>query len=296
VLYPAFDEQVSYGPTNLEDLDDLSRGDLQKLARDFGIRANQTRVKIIGELRVMVEEDEMEEEEVEKGPYFVRLQPSPKACSVREMMAHLHLRNWTDGTVPVTFPPSSGINVNMMPFIFGDKNSLPPELQGYFDLTMLCSVSNRWVSLCPGGDSPEQSYMRVTSGDSVSASTPFLVSCNTGTICYLTVQESEVKQNACQRRPGAHTEGGASIYPDMHQEAGGTLKVCEHTFTYGYGAEYDSEWGGGKQVDGCLLGGIYLASTVAGSTRVWNARVDDTGLIGPLGDVGDTRLLILVYL
>ncbi len=291
MLYPACDEQVSYGPTNLEDLDDLSRGDVQKLAIDFGIRANQTRVKIIGELRAMVEEDEMEEEEVEKGPYFVRLQPSPKACSVREMM--VDFRNWTDSTVPVVFPPSSGINVNMMPFIFGDKNSLPPELQGYFDLTMLCRVRDRWVSLCPGGDPPEQSYMRVTSGaklheNETLASTPCLLSCNTGTICYLTVQESDVKPDACQRRPGAHTEGGACIYPYMHQEAGGTLHSREHTFTYGYGAEYDSEWGGGKQVNGCLLGGIYVASTVAGSTRVWNARVDDTGLIGPLGDVGDT--------
>jgi len=45
-------------------------------------------------------------------------------------------------------------------------------------------------------------------------------------------------------------------------------------------------WGGGEHVNGYLVGGIYLASTVAGSTRLWNARVDDPGLIGPLGDVG----------
>jgi hypothetical protein len=268
ILYPSFDETVSYAKDDFEAVGRLSRPELQELAKEYNVKATQTNVKILADLRALVEEDTMEEEE-EKGPHFLRLGK-------------------------VAFPPPSGLNVNMMPFIFGDKNSLPPELQGYFDLTMLCSVSNRWVSLCPGGDSPEQSYMRVTSGDSVSASTPFLVSCNTGTICYLTVQESEVKQNACQRRPGAHTEGGASIYPDMHQEAGGTLKVCEHTFTYGYGAEYDSEWGGGKQVDGCLFGGIYLASTVASTTRVWNARVDDTKLIGPLGDVVSPKLLIIL--
>jgi len=29
----------------------------------------------------------------------------------------------------VVFPPPKGRNVNMMPFVFGDKNSLPENLQ-----------------------------------------------------------------------------------------------------------------------------------------------------------------------
>jgi hypothetical protein len=155
---------------------------------------------------------------------------------------------------------------------------------------MVCYIKNRkLVPLCPVGD-PEilnpASWMKVTSDNP------------TGTVCYLSVQESDVEPDACQRRVGAHTEGGASIYPYMDVEAGRVddtkLHKSTRTFTFGYGAEYDSEWGGGKQVDGCLFGGIYLASTVADSTRVWNARVDDTKLIGPLGDVVNPKLLIIL--
>jgi hypothetical protein len=48
-------------------------------------------------------------------------------------------RGFDDGFVSfarvghVTFPPPTGRNVNMMPFIFGDIDSLPTDLQCYFD-------------------------------------------------------------------------------------------------------------------------------------------------------------------
>jgi hypothetical protein len=269
ILYPSFDETVSYAKDDFEAVGRLSRPELQELAKEYNVKATQTNVKILADLRALVEEDTMEEEE-EKGPHFLRLGK-------------------------VAFPPPSGLNVNMMPFIFGDRTSLPPELQAYYGLTQLCYIKNpQLVPLCPDGD-PEilnpTRWMKVTSDNP------------TGTVCYLSVQECEVEAEGCQRREGAHTEGGASIScdPQMDVEAGGALpdkstyvEKKSRTKTYGYGAEYDSEWGGGKQVDGCLFGGIYLASTVASTTRVWNARVDDTKLIGPLGDVVSPKLLIIL--
>ena len=83
----------------------------------------------------------------EKGPHFMRLK-----------------RN-------IAFPPSRNLNVNMMPFIFGDRQSL-------------------------SSDDP------------------------TRTVCYLTMKESDVELDACQRRPGAHTESAGY----MKEETGGGLQ------------------------------------------------------------------------
>jgi hypothetical protein len=106
----------------------------------------------------------------------------------------------------IAFPPSRNLNVNMMPFIFGDKSSLPPELQRYFRLTMLCNVQDRQVRLHEKGS--------VEYEITVSSDDP------TGTVCYLTVQESDVEPDACQRRPGAHTESAGY----MKEETGGMLQ------------------------------------------------------------------------
>ncbi len=133
----------------------------------------------------------------EKGPHFMRLK-----------------RN-------IVFPPSRNLNVNMMPFIFGDRQSLPPELQGYFHLTMLCNVQDRLVRLHEKGSVEYQdTWDRIRRADAkyaitVSSDDP------TGTVCYLTVQESDVEPDACQRRPGAHTESAGY----MKEETGGGLQA-----------------------------------------------------------------------
>ena len=38
----------------------------------------------------------------------------------------------------VQFPTSTGININMMPFVLGDKSSLPTKFQVYYDLIEKC--------------------------------------------------------------------------------------------------------------------------------------------------------------
>jgi hypothetical protein len=119
----------------------------------------------------------------EKGPHFMRLK-----------------RN-------IAFPPSTNLNVNMMPFIFGDKSSLPNYLHSYFPLTMLCNVKDRKVRLHEKGYVEYE--MTVSSEDA------------TGTVCYLTVQESDVEPHCFQRRPGAHTESAGY----MKEETGGMLQT-----------------------------------------------------------------------
>jgi hypothetical protein len=73
----------------------------------------------------------------------------------------------------VSFPEAQGINVNMMPIIVGDKNSLPPNLQPYSKMIDGCGL-------------------------------------DTASKAYLTVAESIVPSNKFQRRPGIHTDGTIS--------------------------------------------------------------------------------------
>ena len=72
----------------------------------------------------------------------------------------------------VVFPQPNDRNVNMLPFIFGNKRPLPKNLQCYFDL----------VEACPYHKSER------------------------GTVGYLTVHESYVGAGKTQRRPGLHIE------------------------------------------------------------------------------------------
>lgn len=62
----------------------------------------------------------------------------------------------------------------MMPFIFGDVESLPLDLRGYLPLIQAANYGN-------------------------------------GTTAYLTIHESDVQAGKCQRRPGIHTDGTSRI-------------------------------------------------------------------------------------
>ena len=64
-----------------------------------------------------------------------------------------------------------GIQINMMPFKFGDKHTLPKEYHGYWHILEL--IADRSL---------------------------------TGTVCYLTIDEREVQAGESHRRAGLHTE------------------------------------------------------------------------------------------
>jgi len=71
----------------------------------------------------------------------------------------------------VTFPKPTGIDINMMPFIMGDKSSLPKAYHQYLPMISECVTSQE-----------------------------------EGKIGHLTIQESKVPAGESQRRPGLHLE------------------------------------------------------------------------------------------
>ena len=75
------------------------------------------------------------------------------------------------------FPKSTNININMMPFILGDKNSLPTNLHPYWDMISDCQIEEQHLEK----------------------------------VCYLTINESLVKKGQSQRRQGVHIELPGSI-------------------------------------------------------------------------------------
>ena len=99
----------------------------------------------------------------------------------------------------IKFPslqPLQPLNCNMMPFVLGDKESLPRDLWGYWPLVQTCA-----------GTLPRHEQSKV---------------------CYLTVHESIVTR-ASQRRPGLHTEGF------MCEDAGGSCKQAPYWHRWGFG-------------------------------------------------------------
>lgn len=89
-----------------------------------------------------------------------------------------------------------------------------------------------------------------------------------GKTYYLTVQESMVEEGHFHRRPGIHTDKHATHFWGNGQEGGGVDRLrCIH---------FMHHWGG--------FGGIYMASTVANSCAVWDAYIEDPGLMGDCED------------
>ncbi|KAH8071422.1 hypothetical protein JL721_4400 [Aureococcus anophagefferens] len=99
-------------------------------------------------------------------------------------------------------------------------------------------------------------------------------------IGYLTVHESNVEDGASQRRPGLHVES-----PGLARGAAAAALAP--------GAHH--HWGRGIVMkDGSLSGGIFMASSVDDTCRLWNCRVrDDQGdIVGPGGDCERLRPLL----
>jgi len=83
----------------------------------------------------------------------------------------------------LVFPEPTGINVNMMPFIMGDKDSIPEKYMGYWPLICACKIPKA----------------------------------EEGKVGYLTVHESIVAAGQTQRRPGLHIEVPGLIKTDAGQ-------------------------------------------------------------------------------
>jgi len=140
----------------------------------------------------------------------------------------------------VNFPTSTGLNVNMMPFVLGDKASLPSNLHEYWPLIEACPVQRE----------------------------------EKGKVGYLTVMETTAAaaQGGPQRRGGLHTEG--FLAPDGFGSLG--LAEAEEARAGDSAGKLVSgphwaAWGGGD--DGVFQGGLFMASNVKNSSRVWNVEL-----------------------
>jgi len=89
---------------------------------------------------------------------------------------------------------------------------------------------------------------------------------------YLTIQESLTTAGESQRRSGLHIEA-----PGVVMSSSGTIK-----------SQMES-WGkGGKEHT--FIGGVYMASTVAKSTKIWNAQIRyKIEVVGEMGDIEHLR-------
>jgi hypothetical protein len=134
--------------------------------------------------------------------------------------------------------PSNGyININMMPFIINDPKSIPEKFgrySEYIDKVLKCVATEL-----------------------------------TGTIGYLTIQESFVKKDKTQRRPGLHVDAPRIPLKEQQYYSNGTYS-----------------WGGG------LHGGIILSSNVSDSLEIYPCVIKDDDLIGYFGDVSNIKELL----
>jgi hypothetical protein len=141
----------------------------------------------------------------------------------------------------VNFPQPQGICINMMPFIMGDPQSIPEEYRHFYPLVEACSLSENQI----------------------------------GKVGYLSVTESQIVKGNSHRRGGVHVEK----HPTRAWGGGGG-------------------WGGGtpsvvnpikpKPVPEPLEplpslrveDGLYMASNVADSCKVWDHNVEVPGVGG----------------
>ena len=106
-----------------------------------------------------------------------------------------------------------------------------------------------------------------------------------GKIGYLTIQESYVEKHSTQRRPGIHTESPGVV---MFKEGTGKLNVSSKFFSWGSGVFSTTQE---------LLGGIYMASNVPNSCKIWNCKIlrpDDSSpdVVGEHGNIEHLRAFL----
>ena len=89
-----------------------------------------------------------------------------------------------------------------------------------------------------------------------------------GAVYYLTIDECPVSAGSSQRRAGLHVDSPGEVQIRTGDGAA-------HTY-------YGHSWGQGcahqtsqhPEINTIMYGGIYLASNMANTTRVWNCAVD----------------------
>ena len=190
-----------------------------------------------------------------------------------------------------SFPTPTDININMMPFIVGENLKdckLPDYLQNYWPLIEAClrpQYERRYWHLWPKSKIPS----------------------DIGKVYYLTIQESWVEPGNSQRRPGLHVDSPGSVkikgedHDTKHQGLdlkgnGKSKRYSGHRWGFGcahYVGEQNEELKE-REIQSSVYvmqGGIYVASSVSDSSRVWNCSIDPMA-VGSHGDIEHLRFLL----
>jgi len=162
----------------------------------------------------------------------------------------------------IKFPTASDVCINMMPFILDTKDfekcMLPDNLEPYWkELIQHCHIQ------------PEEM----------------------GEVGYLTIHESYVDPNNCQRRPGIHTESPGILY--IHKNGGEGKDIISSDSGNGTAGNIFMGWGMGQRYTNVCDGGIYMASNVQDSCRIWGCKIleatAEENVIGNMGDIEHLR-------
>ena len=186
-----------------------------------------------------------------------------------------------------SFPEPTDININMMPFIAGENFKyceLPNYLQNYWPLIKAClrpQHERQHCHLWPKSKIPS----------------------DIGKVYYLTIQESWVEPGNSQRRPGLHVDspGSVKFKGEDHDAKHHRLDLVGNGKSKHYNGH---RWGLGcahyvgeqnEELDESnsyvMQGGIYIASSVSDSSRVWNCGIDPDA-VGLHGDIEHLRFLL----
>ena len=177
--------------------------------------------------------------------------------SIQVGMPACHRNDFT-----VAFPAPQDLKINMMPFkLFSPSTTLPPCCMPYLPM----------IGCCP---------LHALSLDEYK-----------NRVAYLTVHESIVEPNKCQRRSGIHIERPKVL-------SKGQDRIC--TTKSDWEMYKSIAWGLGGWDDGYPIDGIYMASNVTGTCRVYPCLVEEpervTDKHGGISDkfkghLGEGRLL-----
>ena len=183
-------------------------------------------------------------------------------------------RPW--GEESLTFPSPTNLNINMMPFVVNKKFNkclLPHFIKPYWHIIEQCII----LSLQNNNN-------------------------EIGKIWFLTIQESFVKKDTSQRRPGLHTESPGVLYikddnlstsRDLFLNEAETVVEVQNGGGFSEVSSIFAAWGRGVEINEVIKGGIFMASNIAESCKIWNCEIlpckNGTSLIGELGNIEHLR-------
>ncbi|XP_028405631.1 uncharacterized protein LOC114528213 isoform X2 [Dendronephthya gigantea] len=181
--------------------------------------------------------------------------PEDSECCIELYVSCTKVINYQDKELVIQFPKPSNININMMPFVMA-KEFKETKLPKKFK-----GYFDEIIKHC-------------------------IVNKEMGEIGYLTIHESYVDKGTSQRRPGLHTESPGVV---LMKDAKGCL--IQRYIAWGLGLSYHRFEGLDRDL---FEGGIYMASNVANSCKVWNCEivrpgVDCLDIVGKHGDIEHLR-------